>query len=172
MTELRQREPRVKRQRPPMPPLSMRVIVAERQYFQAFPWCASTGMYVDYVKISFGLGTRIKWLLSKIFEDGENIAPHALDHDPALILRDYNPRIKNVSARYKPHAHDPDFLVYRSKEEHQQKTTGRKPGATKTVTTKGSDVGLAAKFRRLEKPKRKKAKFSQGKRPWPKRKFR
>lgn len=75
--------------------------------------------------------------------------PH-LDHDPALILRPYNPRIKDVASRYTPHAHDPDALVYREKADHQQKTTGRKPGAERTATTKGSDIWLKSKFNRLE----------------------
>jgi hypothetical protein len=148
----------MKRVRPPMPPLSVRVQVAERQfnhgrepwerlqYFSIIDRCARIGK-----KIS--LAQRLKWLLSRIFEDGENIVPHALDHDPALILRHYNPHEKYVAARYTPHAHNPDFLIYRSKPDHQQKTTGRKPGAARTITVKGSDIGLAAKFRRLERTK-------------------
>jgi hypothetical protein len=155
MTELRQRQPRVKRVRPPMPPLAVRVAVAERQFCKEWP--NNSFAYEDYIRIYSSLGERLKWLLSRIFEDGENVVPHALDHDPALVLRSYNPRIKDVAARYTPHAHDPAHLVYLSKPDHQQKTTGRKPGAERTITTKGSDVGIAAKFRRLErgKPKRK-----------------
>jgi hypothetical protein len=148
----------MKRERPPMPKLSIRVQVAERQYAEISPfWGRENCNYRDYIKPCFGLGARLMWLLNKIFEDGENVVPHALDHDPALVLRPYNPRIKDVAARYTPHAHDPAHLVYLAKPDHQQKTTGRKPGAERTVTTKGSDIGIAAKFRRLErgKPKRK-----------------
>jgi hypothetical protein len=175
MTELRQRQPREKRERPPMPPLWVRVEVAERQYAKLFPWgIGLETTYGGYIKPCFGLGARLMWLLNKIFEDGENVVPHALDHSPALILRFYNPRIKDVASRYKPHAHDPDHLVYMAKPDHQQKTSGRRPGAERTVTTKGSDAHLAAKFRRLEgqnKPKRK-AKIAFRKKPWPKRKMR
>ena len=171
MTALRQKQPRVKRIRPPMPPLAVRVEVAERQYAALTPF-GNNGVYIQ-IQRNWSLAYRLHWLLSRIFEDGENVAPHALDHDPALILRPYNARIKDVAARYTPHAHDPAALVYRAKADHQQKTTGRKPGAERTVTVKGSDVGLAAKFRRLErsKPKRK-AKIVSRKQRWPKRKFR
>lgn len=94
-----------------------------------------------------------------------------LDHDPALILRKFNPR----TGLYTPRANDPNFLVYREKDDHLHKTTGRKPGAAKTVTTKGSDIWLKTKFDRLEgrTKKRAKAKIPQRKNPWPKsRKFR
>lgn len=94
-----------------------------------------------------------------------------LDHDPALILREFNP----ITGKYTPDANDPNFLVYREKDDHLHKTTGRKPGAAKTVTTKGSDIWLKTKFDRLEgrtKPRRK-VKIPARKKPWPKaRKFR
>lgn len=88
-----------------------------------------------------------------------------LDHDPALILRPFNKK----TGKYTPPANDPDYLVYREKAEHQQKTTGRKPGALRTVTTKGSDIGLKSKFARLEgrTKKRPKQKIPQRKNPWP-----
>jgi hypothetical protein len=79
-----------------------------------------------------------------------------LDHDPALGLRKFNPE----TGTYSPRELDHRYLVYRPDAAHLQKTTGRKPGAERTVTTKGSDVGLMKKFRRLENPKAKK--------PWPK----
>lgn len=91
-----------------------------------------------------------------------------LDHDPALILRPYNARIRDVAARYTPNANDPDFLIYREADQHLQKTTGRRPGAERTITTKGSDVGLKTKFAKLEgrtKP-RPKAKIPQRRNPW------
>jgi hypothetical protein len=89
-----------------------------------------------------------------------------LDHDPALVLREFNPR----TGKYTPDANDPAYLVYREKSDHQQKTTGRKPGAERTVTTKGSDIGLKTKFARLARPKKRKAKIAS--RPFPKqRKF-
>ncbi len=146
----------MKRVRPPMPPLSVRVQVAERQQPPGFD-----GIYFTLILTS-NLTKRLAYLLTNLFGD----APRALDHDPALILRQYNPRKKDVADRYTPHAHDPDALIYREKADHQQKTTGRKPGAAQTVTTKGSDIWIKSKFNRLEgrtKPKRKTK--------WPKRKI-
>lgn len=150
----------MKRQRPPMPPLAIRVKVAERQYF---------GEFIGVPRE----GGQKAWLTFLIKQIG-NGEPCHLDHDPALILRKYNPRIKDVAARYTPHAHDPDALIYREKADHQQKTTGRKPGAERTVTTKGSDAHLAAKFRRIEgknKPRRKSPIKSCGFAKGPKRKI-
>lgn len=161
----------MKRERPPMPPLAVRVKVAERQ-FRAdlnFPMWVRMD-YAELVGRGDSLARRLKYLLTCLF----NGRPVALDHDSALILRKYNPRVKNVAARYEPHAHSIDHLVYREKADHQQKTTGRKPGAERTVTTKGSDVHLKTKFNRLEgrTKKRRKAKIHQRKTPWPKRKMR
>lgn len=137
----------MKRERPPMPPLAVRVKVAERQYTHRFPWLAR--MIVGGRNNGSSNSSKLAFLLNGLFKNSE----FALDHDPALVLRPYNPRIKDVASRYTPHAHDPNALIYREKSDHQQKTTGRKPGASKTATTKGSDVHLAAKFRRLENPK-------------------
>lgn len=154
----------MKRERPPMPPLAVRVTVAERQFVVAMP--ASVDVY-KVLKKDWSLGKRLRWLLLQIFQApidaDEDVLPHALDHDPALILRQYNHRIKDVAARYTPHAHDPDKLIYRRKGNHDQKTFGRKEGAAKTVTTKGSDVYLKAKFNRLEGRTKKRPK-----KPWPK----
>lgn len=139
----------MKRERPPMPPLAVRVQVAERQVTAQFG--AAVTKTIQQVTTTWG--DQLHFLLKQL-----GFAEPQLDHDPALILRQYNPAIAKVAARYTPHAHDPDALVYREKADHQQKTTGRKPGALKTVTTKGSDVGLKAKFNRLEgrtKPRRK-----------------
>lgn len=161
----------MKRVRPPMPPLAVRVQVAERQFFadKNIPEWANH-LYNEKIEHGESLTARLKYLLTCLF----NGRPLALDHDPALILRKYNPRIKDVAARYTPHAHDPAALIYREKADHQQKTTGRKPGAERTVTTKGSDVGLKSKFNRLEgrTKTRPRAKIAQRKKLWPKRKMR
>lgn len=158
----------MKRIRPPMPPLAVRVKVAERQMRAApgiIPMFRRMMDYAEMVSRGDSFGKRLKFLLGLLF-----VHPH-LDHDPALILRPYNPRIKDVAARYTPHAHDPAALIYREKADHQQKTTGRKPGAERTITTKGSDIGLKSKFNRLEgktKPRRKQPIKSRGFRKGPK----
>lgn len=159
-----------------MPPLAVRLEVARRQfdvlYLPGFHFADYANMMRDEGR---GVGPQLEYVLEVLFGDHK----HALDHDPALILRPYNPRIKDVAARYTPHAHDPAALVYRLKEDHQQKTTGRKPGALRTVTTKGSDIGIKTKFARLEskKAKRKVPIRSRGfekgqKKAWPKRSMR
>jgi len=124
-----------------MPPLAVRVEVIRRMLNERGK--GHVAALMDWAADSSGrrIELGLKWLGLE--------HPH-LDHDPALILRAYNPRIKDVASRYTPHAHDPDALIYREPANHQQKTTGRKPGAARTVTTKGSDVWLKSKFNRLE----------------------
>lgn len=159
----------MKRQRPPMPGLSIRVQVAERQFRADLGIQMFRRMdYAEMVGRGDSLGKRLKFLLDCLF-----VVPH-LDHDEALILRKYNPRVKDVASRYSPHAHSVDHLIYREKPDHQQKTTGRKPGAERTITTLGSDIHLKTKFARIEgrTKTRPKAKIVQRKNPWPKRKFR
>lgn len=103
---------------------------------------------------------RIKWLIQLLFYGGKV----ELDHDPALELRRFNQR----TGKYSPDANNPYYLVYRLKPNHLQKTVGRKPGAERTVTTKGSDVWLAKKYRKLGRPKKSKPmasrSFPKGKR--------
>lgn len=42
-----------------------------------------------------------------------DVADLRLDHEPALRVRKYNPRIKKVAARYTPNANDPEAMLYR-----------------------------------------------------------
>jgi hypothetical protein len=59
------------------------------------------------------------------------------DHYPALTNRDYD----TDAGDFIPPQHDPNHIVPLRKQIHLQKTTGRAPGAERTVTTRGSDVG-------------------------------
>lgn len=59
------------------------------------------------------------------------------DHSPALTNRQYD----TDAGDFIPPQHDPKYIVPLLKENHLYKTVGRKPGAEKTVTTRGSDVG-------------------------------
>src|SRR6266481_2892265 len=68
-----------------------------------------------------------------------------LDHEPALGLR----KLNLETGEYRPRANDHRYLIYRPKDQHLEKTTGRKPGAERTVTSKGSDIWLMQKFRKL-----------------------
>lgn len=147
----------MKRPRPYIP-LDVRVQVALRQMI-------AMGRQPRAPVSSLPLGAQLREYLYMIgFEKPQ------LDHDPALILRKFNPR----SGLYTPRANDPEFLIYREsapgKNDHLHKTTGRKPDAEKTVTTKGSDIWQKAKFDRLEgRTKKKKSRpIAQRKNPWPK----
>lgn len=154
----------------PYIPLSVRVQVAERQVEQqgSVFWL----VYVSAQQINpWPLGRRLRVLLNQLFGD----KPAQLDHDPALVLRVKRTKM-NGEVRYDPPANDPDHLVYRSSTDHLQKTTGRKPGATHTITTKGSDIGLKTKFARLGRKRSASKKKGFGgarklpSRPFPKRK--
>jgi len=90
-----------------------------------------------------------------------------LDHDPALENRPFNPRTK----KYTPDANDPEFLIYRTKEDHRIKTLVRGDGAQL------SDAAIARKRKRKER-KARRPKTRWPSRPlrsasrWPKRKMR
>lgn len=68
-----------------------------------------------------------------------------LDHDPPLRWRRYDPRIKNVAARFQPNANSPEYLIYRTKEDHHRKTNIRGDGA------QFADRVLIARERRRER---------------------
>jgi hypothetical protein len=155
----------MKRPRPHIP-LSVRVAVAERMAVMkaigASNW-TYTDLYFSRVILTtpdnkWPLKDRLESLLYHLFKDEK---AH-LDHDPALVLRPFD----EVTGKYTPDANDVNHLVYLTVAEHLQKTVGRTVGASKTVTTKGSDVGLKAKFARLERPTKFKKKIPS--RPFPK----
>jgi len=144
-------------------PLTVRVAVAERQVRATgsifWPLYLSAMDKDSGLTEPWSLTRRLRVLLNELFAD----QPFQLDHDPALVLRKFNRR----TGKYTPDANNPDYLVYRTTADHQQKTTGRKPGALKTITTKGSDIGLKTKFARLERKTRKR-KQKIASRPFPK----
>lgn len=65
------------------------------------------------------------------------------DHRPPLSAREYDTH----AGDFIPPQNDPDYIFALRKAQHLQETTGRKEGADKTVTTRGSDVGEAARTR-------------------------
>ena len=141
----------MKRPRPYIP-LAVRLDVARRQL------CAS-GMDGAKAAAKFSLGgptpikTRLDMALRILFGDN----PFHLDHNPALILREFNSRI----GRYTPDANDPAHLIYRTRHEHHIKTNVRGDGA------QFSDTVLRKRERRRERQR------NQGrpKTKWPKRKL-
>jgi hypothetical protein len=65
------------------------------------------------------------------------------DHAPALMYRD----LDLITQDFLPPQNDPEFIDARVGGDHDQKTFGRKAGAERTVTTRGSDIGEAAHIR-------------------------
>src|SRR3990167_7519944 len=62
---------------------------------------------------------------------------YQLDHDPALVKRPYD----TEACDFIPPQHDPATIFLKEIPAHGEKTYGRKAGAERTVTTRGSDVG-------------------------------
>lgn len=131
----------------PYIPMSVRVKVAERQVEKTghafWPLYLSGIQSADRMGVPWSLTRKLRVLLHCLFPHGG----YQLDHDPALENRQY----KEAANYYYPDANDLDHLVYRSKAAHLFKTTGRRPDAERTVTSKGSDNWIAKKFRRLER---------------------
>lgn len=158
------------RVRPGIPPVGVRLEVAERQLRARF-LIVDFNYWRDFLMFQILNGktpsktAQLEHALILLFGP----ARFDLDHDPALGRRIYNPRIKKVAARYTPHAHDPRYLVYLEKtEEHDRKTFGRG-----RATTLGSDFHEIAKTKRLEReaaglPKRKRKSRPIQSRPFPK----
>ena len=72
---------------------------------------------------------------------------YEIDHDPALTNRPYD----TDAGDFIPPQHSLAHLVLREEADHDEKTFGRKAGAAKTVTTRGSDVGERARTRDIRK---------------------
>lgn len=147
----------------PYIPLRVRLAVLERQAFvdRQFENEGHRWLCIDWYRgcnEHRPIGKKVAWLIELLFRDKKV----ELDHDPALVLRKRNKR----TGRYSPDANDPDYLVYRVVDEHLHKSTGRRPGAARTVTSKGSDLWLAKKFRKLEKPRESRSRIPS--RPFPK----
>jgi hypothetical protein len=88
-----------------------------------------------------------RWALA-VWRDGKIVKASELefDHCPALCARQYD----TVNQDFIPQQNDPEYIVAVLKEDHLYKTTGRKPGAEKTVTTRGSDVVEAARAKKIK----------------------
>ena len=127
-------------------PLKVRLRVLERQAFieRNFENEDERAALREWYVLSCAgssLTHHINFLLELLFHG----KPAELDHDPALVLR----RRNKHTGRYVPAHDDPRYLIYRGRDDHLHKTTGRQPGAERTITSKGSDLWLAKKFRKL-----------------------
>jgi hypothetical protein len=131
----------------PYIPLAVRVLVAERQFYQTF----------KIIPAFYGTqAQRLKDLLKDLFPDG----PVELDHDPPLAVRKKIHNRHGEIIGYDPPANSVDHLIYRKASDHRIKTYTRGEGA------QYPDRVLIKKIRRIEHPKPKK------KYKWPSRSFR
>lgn len=87
---------------------------------------------------------RVK-LIAALRRMGLTIEEVEFDHNPALALRDLDPKTGDTI----PPANDPAHIHMLLITEHRKKTFG--PGGEKRITTAGSDVHAIAKVRRLTK---------------------
>lgn len=128
----------------PYIPLYVKIAVAERQVCKINHWDHAT---LDLAKAAMNWRGH-KWLTYLLNDLAMHyhcaIADLRLDHTLALRLRDYNPRKKDIAARYTPNANDPAYLAYLPNEDHHHKTN-RRNGA------QFSDVTLIKRERKREK---------------------
>lgn len=141
----------MKRPRPHIP-LDVRCVVALRQ-LQGF--VTDPREILDIDREAGDSNRRLLTLLLKALCRHLGEDKLALDHNPPLRVREYDSRTQ----LYKPHANDPEFLIYRTETAHRFKTNVRGDGA------QHPDRVLINRERRRERPKMK------SKRPWPKRKM-
>jgi len=122
---------------------SLKLKVAERQLLMCNipPWPAN-------IKVK----ERLFLSLRELF----GTEPCQCDHDPALVNREFD----EDTGKYTPDANDPDYLVWRTKSEHDIKTRVR------------GDHGQHSDFALARKRKRKERKARRLKRKWPSRSFR
>lgn len=134
----------MKRPRPPIPwHIKHRVAMRQAMAVTGIMVAPSINKHGRVTQAAYRDATR--HMLALIFPNGEKT--HC-DHDPPLRARPYNPRIKNVAARYTPNANDPDYLIHRTIHGHHIKTNVRGDGA------QFPDRVLIKRERRREKPKK------------------
>lgn len=136
-------------------PISVRVAVARRQ------WGESTGMHAMGIPLPDNYAA-LQAYLHLLFGDQK---VH-LDHDPPLAARPLRFDKGGKFLGYVPDANDPDYLIYRTVEDHRLKTNVRGDGA------QYPDRVLIKRERRRLKKRRPKRKIANRKRQWPKRKLR
>lgn len=147
----------------PYIPLRVRALVAVIQLHKA-----GVNVFVDARRdretMSAHLERRLESLAGVLDCAREDLR---LDHNPALVLRDFNKR----TGKYKPDANDPDFLIYRTAHDHHIKTNVRGDGALR------SDTSERVYRRRVDRNKQKrkvraKKKRTGAKPRWPSRPLR
>ncbi len=126
-------------------PLKIRCAVARRQIVERIKHGLSSSAVLTMAGQHRSSGKELKVLLSYLARSlGCEVSDLRLDHDPALENRPFNARTK----KYMPDANDPEFLIYRTKEDHRIKTLVRGDGAQL------SDAAIARKRKRKERKAR------------------
>lgn len=105
----------------PYIPISVRIRVAQRQLL---------AHEVDIFQHSRAQDERLETMLRRLLallaeKLGCTPKDLRLDHTLALRLRGYNPRKKDIAARYTPNANDPDYMAYIPNTDHHHKTNRR-----------------------------------------------
>jgi hypothetical protein len=118
----------------PYVPMAVRLAVARRQ-FDETP--ADKRWINDKALLDLYLATLF----------GDQYRSVHLDHDPPLFLRERN------GDQYTPDANDPNYLVYRTKEDHRIKTFVHGDGAQR------SDMAQRRYLKRAAKNRKPKVKF-------------
>jgi hypothetical protein len=137
----------------PYIPLAVRASVARRQFREKLPnTFALKCAHYDTLPAA----RRLRLFLHYVFFE----KPCHLDHDPPLAARKKVFYSNGEFAGYDPPANDPDFLVYRAREDHRVKTYVRGEHG------QYSDTVLIKRDRKREKKAGKVRKYR-----WPKRKL-
>jgi hypothetical protein len=127
-------------------PIRVRLLVIARQLQSAHKmYDVLNAMASVFPKDS----ARLEYLIEKMFGT-KNVH---LDHDPPLCLREIVDAEKGI---YKPAANDPEFLIYRTEEDHRIKTFVRGDGAQL------SDAAKRRKKLKAERPDRPRHKWPTG----------
>jgi hypothetical protein len=155
-----------RRPRPPIP-LFTRLVVAARTALDLPPEFALA--IARDAKAHGCMGEWLEVLLGQAAHQmGCPVSELRFDHEPALRVRPYNPKIKNVACRFIPPANDVASIILRP---HSPEYEGSHHVKTVVRGDHGqySDVVLIKRERRRERGKKKpRSKIAARKQPWPK----
>jgi hypothetical protein len=124
-------------------------------------------LHLDFLALHFSSSKKqLDYLLFVIFRERK---VH-LDHDPPLCNRFKIMSDSGEVVGYIPHANDPNYLVYRTIEDHRKKTYIRGDGAQRSDVSQRRYLKRVAENRGLRK-KKPSRKIAQRKVRWPSRPF-
>jgi hypothetical protein len=134
----------VKLERPHVP-VAIKVAVAERQLANMLAGDEKRAAWVAQgCPMTTSKHRYLRFLLQSLLGD----PPWHLDHDPPLMLRD-----RTRDGGFLPAANDPDYLFWRTAEQHRIKTFVRGDGAQ--LSDAGKRRRRIMKLKKATRPKRK-----------------